>query len=1025
MSEFSDGKIKRINYLAEVGIDDEEADLLLNRTFETIFFDNVNGLVHRTSEDAWCVVDTGNQDVRTEGMSYGMMMCVQMDRQDVFDKLWTFASRYMLIDDGPYTGYFAWSVDPSGQINHKNPAPDGEEYFAAALFMASARWGEGEGIFAYAHHARTILKHCIHQKALVAGGEPMWEMSNYLIRFVPDMKISDPSYHLPHFYELFARLANKADRPFWQNAAKASREYIVKSAHPVTGLSPEYATYEGEKVLLFNKPWEFYSDSYRVMENIALDHLWFGEHPEEDDVTTRIQDYFAGVDLDHLYVSALDGTLTEEPVMHPVGLIATLASASVSSKSEYRLSYLKKFAKTPLRKGPRRYYDNCLYFLCLLILTGRYLPYGLGLGEQREGAPKPGNKKHSLQNGRIAIFVNAWNNEFLHYVLEGVRRRAMEDHADVFVYASYVYWSEKLVHRNSQLNIFHLPNPAEYDGAIVLTNTFNTEEERERATKLFMKAHVPMISSEIKIEGMPYIGTDNYAGMRELCEHLIREHHVKDVIYVSGIEGNEESIIRQQALEDALDAAGLKLSGTICAGYEFHRASLMAEEWAKNGTPLPDAFVCANDHMALGMISSFHKYGIEVPRDVIITGFDHVHDARTSYPLLATVSRQWENLGTYLYDALKEQTKQYDPDYEKIYPSVAVPSESCGCIPDSVDAESRQEILRDKYADTMRRDLNDLFFHELRVAMAHVETREEFFSKAREVWDQYDVLGPNFCICVERTFFETDDEHYPHRVRGYSKNMDIFYEKKGGQSTGGGTFPIKEVYPGYKKEEGTSNVYLLTPLSHMGYVIGYIAVKNNSEIFYDLSVTKSIIHLNALFLSIRQYILLQQNNRKLQEIYITDSMSETLNRTGCEKVIFPFIEQAHSDGKRVIMIFVDINNMKQINDGYGHLSGDLAIKATATAMRESLPKDWLIGRYGGDEFLAVGLPEEEPERYREIINKKMTDLVKQSKIGFDLSASIGWHMVEPEDEGVIEDFIRAADVSMYREKKKAHAQRQV
>ncbi|MBR4169064.1 MAG: diguanylate cyclase [Lachnospiraceae bacterium] len=1024
MKGMADGTINRINFLSEVGIDDDAADTLLRQTFETIFFDNVNGLVYRTSEDAWCIVDTGNQDVRSEGMSYGMMMCVQMDRQDIFDKLWTFATRYMLIHDGPYRGYFAWSVAPDGHVNHKSPAPDGEEYFAAALFMASARWGEGEGIFEYAGHAKELLRSCLHQKALVAGGEPMWEPANFYIRFVPDMKVTDPSYHLPHFYEIFARLANKGDREFWKRAAQASREFLVKSAHPVTGLSPEYADYDGKPLLLFDKPWEFYSDAYRVMENIALDHLWFGDHPEEDDITTRIQDYFATQDLDHLYASSIDGTLSDEPVMHPVGLIATLAAASVSSKSEHRLMFLKKFVETPLRRGPRRYYDNCLYFLCLLILTGRYRPYGYSEGEQKEGIPKMRHKKHSLQNGRIAIFVNAWNNEFLRYVLEGVRKGASEDHADVFVYASYVYWSEKNVHRNSQLNIFHLPDPAEYDGAIVLTNTFNTEEERERACTLFLKANVPMISSEIKIDGMPYIGTDNYAGMHELAEHLIKVHQVKDVIYVSGIEGNEESLIRQQALEDALADAGLKLSDTICAGYEFHRASLMAEEWAKCGKPLPDAFVCANDHMALGMISSFHKYGIEVPRDVIITGFDHVYDARTSYPMLSTVSRQWENLGTYLYDALKQQTIKRDPDYEQVYPSVAVPSESCGCCADPADNEARHEILRDKYADVMRRDLNDLFFHEMRVAMSNVETREEFYLKAKEVWDQYDVLGPNFCICVERSFFDNDDEHYPPRIRGYGKTMDIFYEKRGGSSTEGGSFARSEVYPGYKKEEGTSNVYLFTPLSHMGYVIGYIAVKNNPEIFYDLSVTKSVIHLNALFLSIRQYILLQQNNRKLQEIYILDALSGTYNRTGCEKVMFPFIEEAHKEGKRVIMLFVDINNMKQINDDYGHLSGDLAIKACATALRDSLPEKWMIGRYGGDEFLAVGIPGVDPAQYRKSIEKRMKELVEQSKIGFDLTASIGWHMIEPEDVGVIEDFIRAADVSMYREKKKAHARQQ-
>ena len=200
----------------------------------------------------------------------------------------------------------------------------------------------------------------------------MWEPENGYIRFVPNMKISDPSYHLPHFYELFALKAEEADRPFWKKAAEASRRYIAASAHPVTGLSPEYADYEGKTVLLFRKPWVYYSDAYRVAENIALDHIWFGAHPEEDDVATRIQDFFDRQDLQDLRAYELDGTPQSEPAMHPTAILAVLGAASAASQSKAREKFLRIFAETPLRKGVRRYYDNCLYFFCLLMLTGNY-----------------------------------------------------------------------------------------------------------------------------------------------------------------------------------------------------------------------------------------------------------------------------------------------------------------------------------------------------------------------------------------------------------------------------------------------------------------------------------------------------------------------------------------------------------------------------------------------------------------------------------------------------------------------------
>lgn len=81
------------------------------------------------------IEDTGNHDVRTEGMSYGMMACVQMNRREEFDRLWKWTRTYMYIEDGPCKNYFAWSCATDGSKNAEGPAPDGEEYFAMALFL--------------------------------------------------------------------------------------------------------------------------------------------------------------------------------------------------------------------------------------------------------------------------------------------------------------------------------------------------------------------------------------------------------------------------------------------------------------------------------------------------------------------------------------------------------------------------------------------------------------------------------------------------------------------------------------------------------------------------------------------------------------------------------------------------------------------------------------------------------------------------------------------------------------------------
>ena len=196
------------NVFAELGHSQKEIDQKLKDAFHTVFYGpDDEKFYFEAGDDMGYFEDTGNFDARTEGMSYAMMMCVQMDMKNEFDRVWKWARTYMYMEDGYNKGYFAWSCKTTGEKNDLGPAPDGEEFFAMALFFASHRWGDGEGIFNYSQEARNILSACIHNGEKEPG-DPIMEPENYLIRFIPSRKFSDPSYHLPHFYELFALWAD-------------------------------------------------------------------------------------------------------------------------------------------------------------------------------------------------------------------------------------------------------------------------------------------------------------------------------------------------------------------------------------------------------------------------------------------------------------------------------------------------------------------------------------------------------------------------------------------------------------------------------------------------------------------------------------------------------------------------------------------------------------------------------------------------------------------------------------------------
>lgn len=378
------------NLFEEAGYEKREIEERLENIFQTMFYGSeAERVYYPVGEDMGYMTDTGNHDVRTEGMSYGMMMCVQLDKKEEFDRIWKWTKTFMYMEEGDNKGYFAWSCALDGSKNAFGPAPDGEEYFAMALFFAANRWGNGKGIFDYTKEARAILHECVHKGEAGEGGKPMWEPSNKLIKFITECDWSDPSYHLPHFYELFALWADEEDRSFWKEAAKASREYLKRACHPVTGLAAEYADYDGSphnrhyKEFGGRHDW-FYSDAYRVAANLGLDYEWFAADEWECDCANRIQSFFTEkVGNSNFKIYEIDGTALEQDALHPVAIIAANAQASLAATGRYALEHVRLFWDTPLRTGNRRYYDNCLYLFAFIALAGRYQIFDCSFTEEK------------------------------------------------------------------------------------------------------------------------------------------------------------------------------------------------------------------------------------------------------------------------------------------------------------------------------------------------------------------------------------------------------------------------------------------------------------------------------------------------------------------------------------------------------------------------------------------------------------------------------------------------------------------
>ncbi|WP_082579961.1 glycosyl hydrolase family 8 [Pelomonas sp. Root1444] len=323
------------------------------------------------------VLDVGNADVRSEGMSYAMMVAVQMGRRTEFDALWNWAWTHMRYRSGPRAGYFRWQCQPSGCNKDAVPASDGEEYIATALLMAASRWGNGPGIYDYTAQAQALLDVMLHKERMnggvVDGVRSMFSAQHKQVVFVPignAAGFSDPSYHLPAFYELWAQRGRPEDSQRWREIAEVSRAYFHKAAHPKTGLTPDYAEFDG-RPRVHEGHEDFRYDAFRTAVNWSVDQAWWGRHPAAAELSGRLLGFFASLGpkpYQHLF--RLDGTpLNDEPSK---GLMASNAVAALLVGKPLATRFVDDLWALEPPSGQWRYYDGLLQFMAMLHVTGRF-----------------------------------------------------------------------------------------------------------------------------------------------------------------------------------------------------------------------------------------------------------------------------------------------------------------------------------------------------------------------------------------------------------------------------------------------------------------------------------------------------------------------------------------------------------------------------------------------------------------------------------------------------------------------------
>ncbi len=375
------------NLFHEAGYSKADIDSKLAKAYHDVF-EGPNKVYFEVGDSMAYVSDVKNHDARTEGLSYGMMIAVQLNKKDVFDRIWRWSKKHLQHQDGPREGYFAWSINPQTmKRNSEGSASDGELYFITDLLFAANRWGNNTGINYYGE-ARRILD-AMWKKDGTGNIYPLINLAAKQISFVPEgggYEWTDPSYDLPAFYEVWALYAKDGHEQFYRDCADTARVFLHRACDPVTALNPDNTYFSGKARGWGQMQPAFRFDSWRVPMNIAMDYVWFGKDKIwQQAYAKRIQNFLRSKGINNFDDQFnTDGTTPEfilpaggvKKLRHSLGLVATSAAASLMITDDTKFDFVRPLWNAKLEPYADNYfdpyYDGLLYVFSLMHLSGKY-----------------------------------------------------------------------------------------------------------------------------------------------------------------------------------------------------------------------------------------------------------------------------------------------------------------------------------------------------------------------------------------------------------------------------------------------------------------------------------------------------------------------------------------------------------------------------------------------------------------------------------------------------------------------------
>ncbi len=572
---------------------------------------------------------------------------------------------------------------------------------------------------------------------------------------------------------------------------------------------------------------------------------------------------------------------------------------------------------------------------------------------------------------------------------------------------------------------FELPDVKDFDGVVLISQSF-PKMHSARLDKILSKVDIPVINLGGKNDQYYSLVGDDLGSFEAVVEHIVQVHGCKDIYHVAGPTDRFFTHERIAAYNEVLDKYGLPheddrfFYGNLWVSCGDEALDYILEKCKEKGSKkYPDAIVCANDYMAIGVVEACRNRGIDVPGDIIVTGYDGVEMATLGYPSITTSSQPFYEFGRKSIDVLKRIWTGNPPDFLIKENGVLHCNQSCGCKPLDVN---RGDEIRQVYSDRIAKmEYLAQSTTNMILSMSDASSDEECFA-AVEKNAMVDTGFDEFMLCLDQDW---DKQAVIEDMSNMSeREMTVVSGFSNGKSVEHVTFKKSELLP--PEIIDNPNPYYIFSLHHLQYYMGYLIVSPNLDSYNQLTMKSWLVNLGSMLENWRVRRELRVAVNRLENLYNRDVLTGLYNRRSYETFFTDHYEECRKKGYKMAIMIIDMDRLKYVNDNFGHAEGDYCICSIADGMTAASSHGEINFRTGGDEYLVLAkdYSDKKAEEYLARLRSYLAEKIEADNKPYPLDFSVGTCIRNPSDDmdisaiEAMESYMKVADARMYIEKKK-------